>query len=531
MNKRMEVFTKNVTPNEGVKTDKKVTFCVHIGNQKECKLCENVFKRKNHFSTTTVHQVKKDIVSYVTQNRNDMIADIGCPNSVISNRDVSNFVQNLSKFQQQNLEMVSADDKFKFGPSGPFECREKLRFPIEVDSKLFWVEVAVVDADIPMLLGNNIFKPLGAVIKLFASGNGVIELNEVEIPLKETTGGHYIVKVTDLGKLCEKFKKKTTFCATTVHNCKECNQQFESNSDYENHRLYNHRENKSGYNKSAMKIRQKDGNTSSEIFQRDGIVPNKTCLHKVETDLNTIQNGSKSRNEKRLILIVKQLAHQVKKEDSDVDCELCNAASLNFQNKTLQKAGNEKPQEKNPVFKCDVCGKLLVKNNKEVQSMFRCEKCANNYTEKVDFSSHKGNEHESIFMVHHVEEEDDCEFQMDPAVWNILLSENCDDGLTEIEKKEILKLHRYFAHRSGQKLWENLLQPAGRFKGKKRLVLEFLGTCTVCRKFKKTPPRPKVGLPKSKDVNEVVSMDLKIFQKDGKKKQIGILYLHDEFSN
>ena len=283
--------------------------------------------------------------------------------------------------------------------------------------------------------------------------------------MKETIGGHYIVKVTDLGKLCEKFKKKTTFCATTVHKCKECNQQFESNSDYENHRLYNHRENKSGYNKSAMMIRQKDGNTSSEIFQRDGIVPNKTCLHKVETDLNTIQNGSKSRNEKRLILIVKQLAHQVKKEDSDVDCELCNAASLNFQNKTLQKAGNEKPQVQNPVFKCDVCGKILVKNNNEVQSMFRCEKCANNYTEKVDFSSHKGNEHESIFMVHHVEEEDDCEFQMDPAVWNILLSENCDDGLTEIEKKEILKLHRYFAHRSGQKLWENLLQPAGRFKG------------------------------------------------------------------
>ena len=37
-------------------------------------------------------------------------------------------------------------------------------------------------------------------------------------------------------------------------------------------------------------------------------------------------------------------------------------------------------------------------------------------------------------------------------------------------------------------------------------------------------------MPKAKDVNDVVSLDLKIFKKDGKKKGIGILYLHDEFS-
>ena len=119
---------------------------------------------------------------------------------------------------------------------------------------------------------------------------------------------------------------------------------------------------------------------------------------------------------------------------------------------------------------------------------------------------------------------------MNTAVWDILLSDNCDGERTEVKEKEILKLHRYFAHRSGQKLWENLFQPAGKFKGKKRLVLEFLGKCNVCRKFKRTLSRPKVGLPKAKDVNEVVSIDLKIFNKDGKKKQMGILYMHDEFT-
>ena len=49
------------------------------------------------------------------------------------------------------------------------------------------------------------------------------------------------------------------------------------------------------------------------------------------------------------------------------------------------------------------------------------------------------------------------------------------------------------------------------------------------QKYKRTPSRPKFGLPKVGDVNEVVSMDLKIFKKSNK-KEIGILYIHDEFS-
>jgi hypothetical protein len=108
-------------------------------------------------------------------------------------------------------------------------------------------------------------------------------------------------------------------------------------------------------------------------------------------------------------------------------------------------------------------------------------------------------------------------------------SEDDSEELTQEEEKEILKLHKYFAHRNARKLWDNLLQPSGRMKGKKRLVVEFLDKCEVCRKYKRTPSRPKVGLPKAKDVNDVVSIDLKILKKSGN-KEVAILYLHDEFS-
>ena len=120
---------------------------------------------------------------------------------------------------------------------------------------------------------------------------------------------------------------------------------------------------------------------------------------------------------------------------------------------------------------------------------------------------------------------------IDGHLLDVFFADNDDDSkdLTAEEKNEVLKLHKYFAHRSGRKLWENLFQPAGKLRGKKKLILEFLNKCETCRKYRRTPARPKVGLPKSKDVNDVVSMDLKIMKKSGS-KEVAILYLHDKFS-
>ena len=175
-----------------------------------------------------------------------------------------------------------------------------------------------------------------------------------------------------------------------------------------------------------------------------------------------------------------------------------------------------------------------------------CNVCDKKITETTNSRNHKEviheeeivhNDFDAIFLSHHEkvtgnheEANDDLEIELDQVLWDVLLSEKDGNELTEIEKKEILKLHRYFAHRSGKKLWENLLQPSGRMKGKKKLVLSFLDHCEVCRKYKRTPSRPKVGLPKSKDVNDIVSLDLKILKKSGK-NEIGILFIHDEFSN
>ena len=127
------------------------------------------------------------------------------------------------------------------------------------------------------------------------------------------------------------------------------------------------------------------------------------------------------------------------------------------------------------------------------QSKKICNECDDKYKGDSELRNHNEEEH-LILLSHHNEEgkhipggnSDDDDTEFDPLIWDVLLAET-DDGkelesddakqLTEEEVKEILKLHRYFVHRCGNKLWENLLQPAGRFKGKKRLILEFLVMC------------------------------------------------------
>ena len=195
----MDVPVASWYENEKENTDKRVRFCSKCDHRKTCNNCDKTFNSRSNMNTTAFHQMM-DITTYLSGKSNVMIADLGCPNSVIGVKDEANFIRSLSSYQREKLEIVKVDEKYKFGPSGPFKCKEKLKFPINLDKKTKWVEIAIVDAEIPMLLGNNILKPLEAEIKLFASGDGIVKLGEVEMKMKETAGGHYTLNVKDLSK-------------------------------------------------------------------------------------------------------------------------------------------------------------------------------------------------------------------------------------------------------------------------------------------------------------------------------------------
>ena len=102
---------------------KKVKFCIGCDKSDECKSCEKLFSAKAPLETTTFYQIEDDITCFIAVKKS-MIADIGCPNSVISEEDADTFIACLTKFQQNNLEYKDVDEKFKFGPSGLIDAVE-----------------------------------------------------------------------------------------------------------------------------------------------------------------------------------------------------------------------------------------------------------------------------------------------------------------------------------------------------------------------------------------------------------------------
>ena len=99
-------------------------------------------------------------------------------------------------------------------------------------------------------------------------------------------------------------------------------------------------------------------------------------------------------------------------------------------------------------------------------------------------------------------------------------------ALNNEEKSQVEKVHRYFGHRSSRRVWE-LFAKANRLKGKKKAVYEVIDNCETCSKFKKAPPRPKVGIPSVNNFNEVVGLDLKVISAS---KGEYILWMVDLFS-
>ena len=109
---------------------------------------------------------------------------------------------------------------------------------------------------------------------------------------------------------------------------------------------------------------------------------------------------------------------------------------------------------------------------------------------------------------------------------NLVFNVNMED-LSDIKlRKHLVKVHKNLAHKSEEQLVKLFKMAEKDTKNIRRVIKDVVNTCTICKRFKKTPPRPRVAMPKAFSINEVVSVDLKE-RRDFKKE---ILYMCDEFS-
>ena len=123
--------------------------------------------------------------------------------------------------------------------------------------------------------------------------------------------------------------------------------------------------------------------------------------------------------------------------------------------------------------------------------------------------------------------------------WLLGLVKLCDLGDSVVEiafvknqnieedlHKRVYKAHRYWNHKSVRNM--ELAYKAGGYDTKevRKIIEEVVRTCEVCQRRSRSFSIPKVSMALSKTVNDVVTMDLKIW----KRPNLPILWMIDSFS-
>jgi len=79
-------------------------------------------------------------------------------------------------------------------------------------------------------------------------------------------------------------------------------------------------------------------------------------------------------------------------------------------------------------------------------------------------------------------------------------------------KHQLIKLHKYFGHCSGDSLWRVIKYSSNKNEYTAAEVKEICDNCNICQYSKRRMPRKKTSLPKSTAFNQVVTMDLKVHE-------------------
>ena len=98
----------------------------------------------------------------------------------------------------------------------------------------------------------------------------------------------------------------------------------------------------------------------------------------------------------------------------------------------------------------------------------------------------------------------------------------------QLSKKDVDRIHHYFGHLRPFKVRE-LIKDAGKLTKEVEEYIEDLKSCEPCLLHKNKVPRPKISLPRAKDFNEMVTVDLKENTRYPTAPKF-ILYIVDSFS-
>ena len=120
------------------------------------------------------------------------LIDCACPNTVAGIMWMKKFIAELSTDQKQRVEVESSNRVYKFGggETRPSKCLVKL--PCHLAGRNVSMKIEVVDADIPLLVGNSTLKKAKAVLHI---AERKVEVMGTKIDMTETSSGHFRIPI------------------------------------------------------------------------------------------------------------------------------------------------------------------------------------------------------------------------------------------------------------------------------------------------------------------------------------------------
>ena len=119
-----------------------------------------------------------------------IIVDSGCPRSLMGDKEYEMLRRNFRTEEKE----IKRNERFRFGPSRVYESEFKAKLPMRLGDTRLDMEFFVVKGNIPILLGNDMMKPLEGSINLKESKLELKKVNK-SIEMIETSGGHYVIPI------------------------------------------------------------------------------------------------------------------------------------------------------------------------------------------------------------------------------------------------------------------------------------------------------------------------------------------------
>ena len=132
------------------------------------------------------------------EEENKALIDCACPNTVAGSAWLKFFISQLTENQRQKMMVTQSQRVYKFGGGEIRPSKCLVRLPCNVAGKNILLSTEVVDAEIPLLLGNSSLEKAKAVLHIAPCK---VELLGAVIPMEKTESGHYSIQVK-LPTLC-----------------------------------------------------------------------------------------------------------------------------------------------------------------------------------------------------------------------------------------------------------------------------------------------------------------------------------------